>query len=101
MTDVLSAQRDALTAMPVAFFTMHGFARGDDPAAVAERARYTAKARTPVSPIDEVFFNGMIDPVRLSFFDRMPVRLVKSPVGDRRDRDRIAGCADAPAPRLT
>jgi menaquinone-dependent protoporphyrinogen oxidase len=101
MTDFMSAQRDALSAMPVAFFTMHMLALGDDPAAVAERAKYTAKARELVSPIDEVFFEGMIDPSRLSFFDRMAVRLVKSPVGDRRDWGRIGAWSEALAPRLT
>jgi menaquinone-dependent protoporphyrinogen oxidase len=101
MTDFMSAQRDALSTIPVAFFTMHMLALGDEPAAVAERAKYTAKARELVTPTDEVFFEGMIDPARLSFFDRMAVRLVKSPVGDRRDWGRIAGWADALAPRLT
>jgi menaquinone-dependent protoporphyrinogen oxidase len=101
MSDFMSAQRDALSAIPVAFFTMHMLALGDDPAAVAERAKYTAKARELVTPTDEVFFEGMIDSARLSFFDRMAVRLVKSPVGDRRDWGRIAGWADALAPRLT
>ena len=101
MTDFLSAQRDALSAIPVAFFTMHMLALGDDAAAVAERAKYTAKARELITPSDEAFFEGMIDPARLSFFDRMAVRLVKSPVGDRRDWGRIAAWADGLAPRLT
>ena len=100
MTDFVSAHRAALSAMPVAFFTMHMLALGDDPAAVAERATYTAKARELLSPIDEAFFAGMIDPARLSFFDRMAVRLVKSPIGDRRDWDRITAWAGALAPRL-
>jgi len=62
MTDFVSANRDALSAMPVAFFTMHMLALGDDPAAMAERAKYTAKARDMITPTDEVFFEGMIDP---------------------------------------
>jgi menaquinone-dependent protoporphyrinogen oxidase len=100
MTDFIAANRDAPSEMPVAFFTMHMLALGDDPAAVSERAKYTAKARELITPSDEVFFEGMIDPARLSFFDRLAVRLVKSPVGDRRDWDRIAGWADGLAPRL-
>ncbi len=100
MTVFMSTHRDALSAMPVAFFTMHMLALGDDPAAVAERAKYTAKARDLVTPTDEAFFEGMIDPARLSFLDRLAVRLVKSPVGDRRDWDRIAGWVDSLAPRL-
>lgn len=100
MTDFVPENRGALSAMPVAYFTMHMLALGDDPAAAAERAKYTAKARDLVTLADEVFFQGMIDPARLSFFDRLAVRLVKSLVGDRRDCDRIAAWADELAPQL-
>lgn len=100
MTGFMSAEREALSFMPVAFFTMHMLALGDDPAAVAERAKYTAKAHDLVTPTDEVFFVGMIDPARLSFFDRLAVRLVKSPIGDRRNWDRIAAWADTLALRM-
>lgn len=100
MTDFVSANRDGLSAMPVAYFTMHMLALGDDPAASAERAKYTAKARDLVTPAREAFFEGMIDPARLSFLDRLAVHLVKSPVGDRRDWARIGAWADELAPRL-
>ncbi len=86
--------------MPVAFFTMHMLALGDDPAAVAEPQKYTAKVREIIQPFDEVFFEGMIDPSRLSFLDRLAVRPVKSPVGDRGDWPRIEAWAEALAPRL-
>jgi menaquinone-dependent protoporphyrinogen oxidase len=101
MTDFIAANRETLSKLPVAFFTMHMLALGDDPAAVAERAKYTAGARDLITPVDEVFFEGMIDPARLSFFDRIAVRLVKSPVDDRRDWDRIAGWTDGLVPRLS
>lgn len=100
MTDFIATHRDALSAMPVVFFTMHMLALGDDPASVAERSKYTAKARDQITPVEDVFFEGMIDTARLSVFDRLAVRLVKSPVGDRRDWDRIAGWADGLAARL-
>ncbi len=61
----------------------------------------TAKARDLVTPQGDAFFEGMIDPARLSFFDLLAVRLVKSPVGDRRDWDLIANWAAGLAPRLT
>lgn len=100
MTEFISANRAALSAMPVAFFTMHMLALGDDPAAVAERAKYTAKARDLITHADEVFFEGMIDVARLSFLDRLAFRLVRSPVGDRRDWGRIAAWAGGITPRL-
>lgn len=100
MTDFLSANRDALAAMPVAFYSMHMLSLGDDSAARAERAKYTAQAREAVTPVDEAFFAGKIDPERLSLFDRLAVRLVKSPVGDRRDWTRVGEWAAALAPKL-
>ena len=100
MTDFMATQRDALAGMPVAFFTMHMLALGDDPSAAAERAKYTLKAHAVVSPVDEAFLAGKIDPAQLSLFDRLAVRLVKSPVGDRRDWAWIGDWTAALAPKL-
>ena len=100
MHDFLAEHRARLSDRPVAFFTMHMLALGDTPEAIAERAKYTAKARELVQPVDEVFFEGKIDPARLSFFDRLAVRLVKSPVGDRRNWNRINAWADDLVPLL-
>ncbi len=100
MIDFLAANRVALAVMPVAFFTMHMLALGDDPAAVAERATYTLKAREEVTPVEEAFFSGKIDPARLSFVDRLAVKLVKSPIGDQRDWTLIGDWAECLAPRL-
>ena len=47
-----------------------------------------------VIPRDEVFFAGKVDPLTLSISARMAVKLVKSPVGDKRDWDRIRRWAD-------
>lgn len=101
MIGFLDVNRRRLAEMPVAFFTMHMLALGDDPAAMAERAKYTAKARDLVTPVEEVFFEGMIDLARLSFLDRLAVRLVKSPIGDRRNWQRIETWANGLVTRLT
>ncbi len=100
IVEFLKIHRGRLSEMPVAFFTMHMLALGDAPEVVAERTKYTAMARQFVDPIEEAFFEGMIDMARLSLFDRIAVRLVKSPVGDRRDWQRIGNWADALARRL-
>lgn len=100
MHDFLTAHPARLSDRPVAFFTMHMLALGDAPEAVAERAKYTSKAKELIQPVDEVFFEGKIDTARLSFFDRLAVRLVKSPVGDRRDWGRINAWADDLVPLL-
>jgi menaquinone-dependent protoporphyrinogen oxidase len=98
MTGFLDRHRAALAPLPVAFFTMHMLAVGDDPAALAERAKYTAKAKELVTPVDEVFFAGKIDRARLSLIDRVLVRMVKAPVGDKRDWARIGAWADMLVP---
>lgn len=100
MHDFLAEHRARLSDRPVAFFTMHMLALGDAPEAVAERANYTSKAKELVQPVDEIFFEGKIDLSQLSLFDRLAVRLVKSPVGDRRDWDRINAWANDLVPRL-
>jgi menaquinone-dependent protoporphyrinogen oxidase len=79
---------------------MHMLALGEDAAAMAERAKYTAKAKELVTPVDEVFFAGKIDRARLSLIDRLLVRMVKAPVGDKRDWARIGAWADTLAPRF-
>lgn len=101
MIDFMTTRREALAKVPVSFFTMHMLSLGDDPTAVAERGKYTAKVKELIDPVDEVFFAGKIDPARLSFIDRLAVRLVKSPIGDKRDWPKIEAWADALAPRLS
>lgn len=65
MTDFLSANRNAPFAMPVAYFTVHMLTLDNESAAAAERAKYTAKARDPVTPADDAFVARMIDAARL------------------------------------
>ena len=94
MTKFIGSQRGALAQLPVAVFTLHMQALGDDTASRTARAGYTKAVRAVVNPRDEVFFAGKVDPVTLSLFERMAVKLVKSPVGDKRDWDRIRRWAD-------
>lgn len=100
MTGFVAAQRDALARLPLAIFTLHMQALGDDAASRATRARYTQPVRALVNPRHEAFFAGRIDPATLSFFERMAVKMVKSPVGDRRDWAAVQAWADGLAVRL-
>jgi menaquinone-dependent protoporphyrinogen oxidase len=94
MTEFVTAQREALARVPLAIFTLHMQALGDDATSRATRARYTQPVRALVSPRDEAFFAGKIDPATLSFFERLAVKMVKSPVGDRRDWAAVQAWAD-------
>ena len=94
MMKFIESQQSALSQLPVAIFTLHMQALGDDSASQTARAGYTKAVRALVNPRDEVFFAGKVDPTTLSFFERMAVKLVKAPVGDKRDWDRIRRWAD-------
>ena len=100
MTKFIDSQRSALAQLPLAIFTLHMQALGDDAASQTARAGYTKAVRAVVNPRDEVFFAGKVDPTTLSFFERMAVKLVKSPIGDKRDWDRIRRWADGLSEKL-
>ena len=100
MTKFIESRRSELTQLPLAVFTVHMQALGDDATSQATRAGYTKAVRAVITPRDEVFFAGKIDPARLSFFERMAVKLVKAPVGDKRDWDRIRQWADGLGKKL-
>jgi menaquinone-dependent protoporphyrinogen oxidase len=100
MTDFIARHCDALAKLPVAYFTMHMLALGDLPSDAAERTKYTAKAKDLIAPVDEAFFAGKIDTARLSLVDRLLVRMVRAPIGDKRDWARIGAWADALGLRL-
>jgi hypothetical protein len=56
----------------------------------AARAGYTAAARALVTPRAEAFFLGALLPDRLSFLDRIAVKMVRAPLTDLRDWAEIA-----------
>ena len=64
------------------------------------RAVYVKAVRALITPRTEVFFAGKVDPATLSFFERLVVKMVKSPIGDRRDWGRIRAWADDLGARL-
>lgn len=100
MTSFVTSHRTELARVPLALFTMHMQALGDDTASREARARYTQPVRALVSPRDEAFFAGKVDPTALSFFERLAVKMVKSPVGDKRDWHAVTAWADALAVRM-
>jgi menaquinone-dependent protoporphyrinogen oxidase len=100
MNQFIATRRAELAQLPVAIFTAHILALGDDASSQATRAGYTQNVRALLTPRDEAFFSGKLDPLTLSFFDRMAAKLVKAPVGDRRDWARIRLWADALGPKL-
>lgn len=87
--------QQALNRVPVALFTVHIMNLGDDEQSRSNRMAYLSAVRPRIKPVDEVFFHGEIDPARLSFLERLIGQIVKAPVGDFRDWDKIRGWANA------
>jgi menaquinone-dependent protoporphyrinogen oxidase len=53
-----------------------------------------------VAPRGDALFAGKVDPAALSFIECLAVRMVKSPVGDRSEWDRIRRLAHGLAPMM-
>jgi menaquinone-dependent protoporphyrinogen oxidase len=87
--DFARVNRKALQRMPLAVFTVHVLNSGDDKKSEKERLNYLNALRPLVTPAAEGYFSGALDPSRLSMFDRLAVKLVKPPVGDFRDWEKI------------
>jgi menaquinone-dependent protoporphyrinogen oxidase len=95
----LRRHRTTLAARPLAFFTLHMQAAASD-AGRAQQAAYTSAARAIAVPRDEAFFLGALQLGRLSFLDRMAVRMVGAPLQDLRDWAAIEAWAKALPARL-
>ncbi len=92
--DFVKANQQALNQIPVVLFTVHIMNLGDDEQSRAARLAYLNTVRPLLKPVDEVFFAGEIDPAKLSFVDRLMGKMVKAPLGDLRDWDKIRSWAN-------
>lgn len=93
-TDFIKYNQGELTKIPVAVFNVHILNLGDDEQSRTSRLAYLDEVRSMIKPVDEIFFAGEIDLTKLSFVDRMMVKMVKSPIGDFRDWDKIRSWAN-------
>jgi len=89
MVDFIKANQPALNRLPVALFTVHILNTGEEESSRAARQAYLNAVRPLLNPVAEMFFSGKIDLETLSFVDRLMVKMVKSPIGDFRDWERI------------
>lgn len=100
MVDYIKANQSALNqsislGMPVALFTVHMLNTGEYPTSRTARLAYLDRVRPLLSKAEEAYFTGVIDLEKLSFLDRMMVKMVKSPLGDQRDWNKIRSWAPA------
>lgn len=89
MVDFIKGHQPELSQMPAALFTVHMLNLEDDEASRTARLAYLNSVRPLLNPIDAAFFAGKIDLESLSFMDRLMVKMVKPPIGDLRDWDKI------------
>jgi menaquinone-dependent protoporphyrinogen oxidase len=85
----IQANRPALSALPVAYFTVHLLNREATESSRQAREAYTAPVRALLGPVAEVFFAGKMEQARLSPMDRLVSTLVKAQDEDFRDWDKI------------
>ncbi len=83
----------ALKQIPTAFFTVHLMNMGDDETSRKARLAYLDPVRKLVTPQAEAFFSGVGDSSKVSFFERLIAKAVKSPEGDFRDWSKIRAWA--------
>ncbi len=83
----------ALKRMPTAFFAVHLMNMGDDETSRKARLAYLDPVRKLVMPQAEAFFSGVGDSSKVSFFERLIAKAVKSPEGDFRDWPKIRSWA--------
>jgi menaquinone-dependent protoporphyrinogen oxidase len=95
MLKFMEREKAALQRVPVAFFTVCMKARNPSTVSQQEMAQYATAARAVLMPKAETFFAGKIDLATLSFFDRLAVKIVKSPVADLRDWAAIRAWASS------
>jgi menaquinone-dependent protoporphyrinogen oxidase len=93
--EFVKTNQQALSKIPVAVFTVHLLNTGDDETSRVSRSAYLNTVRAFLNHAEEAFFAGEIDLEKLPFLDRLMAKMVKSPVSDLRDWDKIRGWANA------
>lgn len=92
VTDVaifVGKNRTQLEKVPVAAFAV-GIAPVEPKAGPVERLlEELKKALLPIQPVAVTMFAGKLDPEKMSFVERTMTKMLKVPIGDFRDWDRI------------
>jgi menaquinone-dependent protoporphyrinogen oxidase len=97
-TDWTLHNRNILTRHPVWFFSSGPL--GNEVTDADQQPKEMAEFREAVAPRDQRIFFGSLDPVFLSFPERMMVKAVRAPRGDFRDWEAIDSWAESIARNL-
>lgn len=97
MLEFIKTNQKTLNQIQTAIFTVHMYNLGTDNNSRAARKAYTVPVWKMLTPVNEAFFAGKMDPEKLSFSDRLLARIVAGnegqKVGDFRDWDQIRNWA--------
>jgi menaquinone-dependent protoporphyrinogen oxidase len=87
--EFVSANREVLSRVPVAYFVVCGTLQEDTPEKRQKAAAYLTPLGEMVQPVDEGLFAGRIDYAKLSFLNQLIVRVMGGVEGDWRDWDAV------------
>lgn len=98
-TNLVKENAAAFGELPIAYFAVSGFLK--DPEKRGEVEGYLAPVRAMREPDSIGLFAGKMDYSKLSFFERMIVKMVGTGEGDWRDWDAIHTWAKSLRPMMT
>lgn len=96
----VETHRDALSRVPVAYFTVCLTMKDDTEENRRTVAAYLDPVREVVQPVDVGLFAGRLDSSMLSFFYRLIIKMMKQPEGDYRNWEAIRAWAGELVPLL-
>jgi len=97
LEEYVRAQQAALESrLKAAFAVGMSFVEDDEEKRAAAREALN-KAISPLKPMHLGYFAGRTDPTKLSFLQRVALKIVSSPIGDFRDYDAIRAWAQGVA----
>lgn len=100
--DFLQSKNDALSALPVWFFSDGPTGEGD-PLELMKGWRFPDALKPHaerIQPRDMVLFHGMMDLEKLNFTEKLLIKAMKAPLGDFRDWEVINNWAEEIAKAL-
>ena len=91
--DFIKENQATLRQLPTAIFSVHGLNWENTAASEVLRKNYTSAIKQLITPMDEVFFPGKIDYLKMTFLEKMLSKAVNAVEEDRRDWTVINGWA--------
>jgi len=97
MLEFIRTNQAKLSQIPTAIFTVHMLNTGKDNASRGAKNAYTIPVRTMITPVNEAFFAGEVNPAKLSVPNQVLARIVAGDagpkIGDFREWDKVRAWA--------